>query len=68
MRLSVPKVFASGIRIPNGPLAGQLAMPCSCGQPFEDSDRIVVVVTPDGEFYMFHAEHAPGGVTLMEGD
>jgi len=67
-KLAIPKKFTSGIRIPSGPLAGQLAMPCSCGVPFEIGDQIVVVMHPRGDIYLMHAEHAPTGLGVFDDD
>jgi hypothetical protein len=68
IKLSIPKKFTAGIRINDGPLAGQLAMPCSCGRPFEPGDEIVVVGTPKGDFFLLHAEHAPTGIGFVGDD
>ena len=64
MYLSVPKKFVRGIRVPFGPLEGQLAEPCICGyetsldQIFEEGETLWLI-THNDRLIFCHEECIP---------
>jgi hypothetical protein len=52
--LNIPKLFVSGIRIPNGPYKGYLAQPCICGYSIAGEEELYLVEQDDGSLSFCH--------------
>jgi hypothetical protein len=54
----IPKLWMKAIAVPEGPLKGQLAMPCRCGRPIdlEGDEEIYLIKWNNGPLMFVHAE------------
>jgi hypothetical protein len=53
---NIPKGFVTGIRVPYGPLAGQLASPCLCGYltDLEEQELFLIQWNQTGQLMFCH--------------
>lgn len=54
--INVPKIFTQGVRVPAGEYAGNLALPCPCGELVDlDGDReLHLAKLANGYLCFFH--------------
>jgi hypothetical protein len=53
----IPKLWLKAIQVPEGPLKGELAMPCPCGRPIdlEGDEDIYLIKYNSGPLAFVHA-------------
>lgn len=53
--LQIPKGFLTSLRVPHGPMEGQLAQPCLCGYETDlDTQQLHLIQWKDGRLMFCH--------------